>query len=946
MKRLIIFSLLLLPIISFAQRWNFSETLLPQNIASSDMFGNKGQSFGEYYVVSAQNERLDVNEQNAISQSGKVYVYKYSAATKKYALIKQLVAPDRQLEGTYLNFGNAVAINNNYIMVGAIGSDYDGNGQNYLRNSGAVYVFGKNVGGADNWGFVKKLIDPINRQQNNSGSFGYQIALTDSLMAVADPYDPEVIGNSSNGGVHVFKINKGGVNNWGYENSTFRESPASGGGWLYGYQIKITNTHLIISAPNYKVYYNGNGGRIYIYKMSYNSRGALVLNNRTLLEATRDFDINYFGESIEISNSLLVAGARNDDLDQNGGNRLVNSGAAYVYELSALNTWTLKAKIVPPIRQSNQFFGESVEIVNDTIIISAYEQDTFGVDSNRYDAGAVFTFIKGANATVWNYKGHLYQPNYFYKIRKFGGNLEYDGTRLFVTSGYLWSAPTANRVYIYSAGNSGQVQVDTTIWNGLSWDNGTPTNNMVAIIEDDITISSTTVCKTLVFNNTPSITINAGQELEVRGDLVGAASFSGSGKLLIANTFSTVTTNAALTVNNLEINNTYNLELGGNITVNGALTLTNGHIVLGAYNMIVPNNTTFSGGSSDSYIRISGTGKLQVTHTRGDARFFPIGYNPYLPIEIEIPAAGNFDNRTYEIGLTDGLYENPETQSTLQNANAVNKTWFVNPTAVASNVSVTVYWPVATEMVGFNRALSSLSYWFQGFGSWVNQSFAPANGTDPYNKTVTGVYFSPYADLWFGVGSAGSALPVEMTFFDVSKNTQKEAVLNWQTAMEENNSHFEIQRSFDATNWEQIGQVAGQGSTFSTSDYQFIDADLESKVQNLRSGKHATEKTSDIKFETIYYRLKQVDHNGNFEYSDVRSLNFDVEALNTFKIWPNPVNGASFLNTSILGDYKIYSSSGVLLIEYFQTNKIDVSILENGSYIIKNETEYQIFNKQ
>ncbi len=370
--------------------------------------------------------------------------------------------------------------------------------------------------------------------------------------------------------------------------------------------------------------------------------------------------------------------------------------------------------------------------------------------------------------------------------------------------------------------------------------------------------------------------------------------------------------------------------MGASVTINGNLALTDGYLELGNHNLIVAHTATFSGGSSASYIKINGNGVVQATQTRGTSRLYPLGYNPYLPIEIDIPAAGNFDNRTYELALFDGVYENPQTNTNLQNNNVVGKTWFVNPTAVASNVSVTVYWPQSEEIGTFDRSLSSLSYWSSNLGSWTNQNFAAANGNDPYNKTVTGVYFSPFADLWFGVGSSGSALPVEFTSFDVEyQSFTNSAILDWQTAMEENNSHFIIERSFDAANWESIGRVEGQGTTFDISDYQFVDEGLVSKVQGLKS----SNLTLDFRPETVYYRLKQIDYNGQFDYSEIRTLNFKLETRNSFELWPNPTNGAA-VYLSKFDDFKVFDLQGVLVLQIPNSNRIETSALKKGTYMV------------
>ncbi|MGB0432289.1 MAG: T9SS type A sorting domain-containing protein, partial [Bacteroidia bacterium] len=347
------------------------------------------------------------------------------------------------------------------------------------------------------------------------------------------------------------------------------------------------------------------------------------------------------------------------------------------------------------------------------------------------------------------------------------------------------------------------------------------------------------------------------------------------------------------------------------------------------------------------YLKINGSGVLHVVQLRGTTRNLPIGYNPYLPIEITIPSAGNYDNREYEVGLINGAYSNPETQTGLHIANAVNKTWHVNPINLASSVTVKVQWPLSEELDNFDRTNSSLSVWYQGFGEWFNQTFAAANGNDPYTKTISNMYFSPYYDLYFGVGSAGSALPVEFTSFEVEYNSfNNSAILNWQTALEENNSYFEIQRSMSgvAGSWEQIGRVEGQGTTLDITDYQFIDSDLESNDLSLKSSRFWT---SELGPKTIYYRLKQVDYNGAFDYSEIRTLNFEPSTLNSspdqfgaFELWPNPCNLNSILKTNQFDNYKIYNAKGAFIKYVENNNIIDISNLQKGVYYIINSEGY------
>lgn len=112
-------------------------------------------------------------------------------------------------------------------------------------------------------------------------------------------------------------------------------------------------------------------------------------------------------------------------------------------------------------------------------------------------------------------------------------------------------------------------------------------------------------------------------------------------------------------------------------------------------------------------------------------------------------------------------------------------------------------------------------------------------------------------------------LPIQLVSFDATKKGQV-AVLDWITAAEENNSGFDIERSVDGINWNKIGFTVTQaenGNSSATLNYQFLD-------EQPMSGAN-------------FYRLKQVDFDGSFEYSIVRQLVFD-RSKNAVIVYPNP----------------------------------------------------------
>ncbi|AIZ62597.1 hypothetical protein PK28_00890 [Hymenobacter sp. DG25B] len=111
-------------------------------------------------------------------------------------------------------------------------------------------------------------------------------------------------------------------------------------------------------------------------------------------------------------------------------------------------------------------------------------------------------------------------------------------------------------------------------------------------------------------------------------------------------------------------------------------------------------------------------------------------------------------------------------------------------------------------------------------------------------------------------------LPVELTTFDV-KAVRTNAQLTWHTAIEKNNDHYEVERSFDGLTFLQIGQVRGNGSSSTGHDYAFTDVNV-----GQRTG-------------TVYYRLRQVDTDGKLHVTPVRTVTFAASAI-SISVYPNP----------------------------------------------------------
>ncbi|MCH7965694.1 MAG: T9SS type A sorting domain-containing protein [Bacteroidetes bacterium] len=172
-----------------------------------------------------------------------------------------------------------------------------------------------------------------------------------------------------------------------------------------------------------------------------------------------------------------------------------------------------------------------------------------------------------------------------------------------------------------------------------------------------------------------------------------------------------------------------------------------------------------------------------------------------------------------------------------------------------------------------------------------------------------------------------NTIPVELTSFTAQANDGA-VYLNWTTATEQNNQGFEVQRSTN-NQFTTIGFVSGSGTTTEIHNYSFTDTDVQTG--------------------TYYYRLKQVDYNGVYDYSDViqvevAPVNFALE-----QNYPNPFNPSTKITFSLAVDskvsLKVFDVLGQEVTKLITTNMtagvheviFDASSLNSGVYFYQLE---------
>jgi len=184
----------------------------------------------------------------------------------------------------------------------------------------------------------------------------------------------------------------------------------------------------------------------------------------------------------------------------------------------------------------------------------------------------------------------------------------------------------------------------------------------------------------------------------------------------------------------------------------------------------------------------------------------------------------------------------------------------------------------------------------------------------PFTNRAITLQTSSFSD--WTISDGNNTLPVTLTNF-TGKRTENANQLSWTTASEINNNGFELQRSTNGETFETIAFVKGNGTTNEKQQYSFTD----------------------LYNSNAYYRLKQVDFDGKFEYSKSIYLAVDGSELK-LALFPNPVqnevNIEGLVNATTGTIYNMHGAV-VKTISLEPNTSVDVSDLKQGLYTIQIE---------
>ena len=422
------------------------------------------------------------------------------------------------------------------------------------------------------------------------------------------------------------------------------------------------------------------------------------------------------------------------------------------------------------------------------------------------------------------------------------------------------------------------------------------------------------------FTMSPASTFSSASATGLDGNITvsGTKSFGTTGNFIF-NGSAAQSTGALIpaAINSLTINNSSNVSLGGNTALAGPLTFTAGKLKLGVNNI---STNSIVGSTSSNYVVTDGDGSLKINNIATGTTTFPVGpgtgnYNP-----VTLSNTGTPDNFSVKVKNT---FDNPLPDP----SKAVNDQWTITEeTPGGTNATVGLSWIIADQASNFNPAASNVIR-FNG-SAWVaTPATVTGAGTvaSPYTATASGfTAFSP-----FGVSNAG-ALPLTLISFNASFDGGK-VKASWTSSNEINIKKFYIQRSSDANNFTDAGNVDPKKNGIQ-NDYLFTDVN---PLQGIS-----------------YYRLKIEDRDGSVKYSNVVTINNTKAGQLT--IFPNPVKDnlivthAKALPGAMI---EMYAADGKLVNKQtvtkdaIQTN-LNASSLTTGSYhlVFINGTDVQHIN--
>jgi len=371
----------------------------------------------------------------------------------------------------------------------------------------------------------------------------------------------------------------------------------------------------------------------------------------------------------------------------------------------------------------------------------------------------------------------------------------------------------------------------------------------------------------------------------------------------------------------LEINKTRGfLILEAPITISNNVNFVVGNILSSSAHILLINNAATATGTS-RFSFVSGP----VRKTGNQAFTFPVGMNAvYAPIAISAPTV-NTHQFTAQYFHTD---PNPSYDVTSKDASLVYVSrceyWILDRTIGTSNVTVRLSWDTLSCGI---MDLPDLRVAQWDGSQWKDHGNGGTTGTMTTGTIVSSSVVSTFSP--FTLASISRPLPVELIDFN-GECQGMNAVISWITASEANNDYFMVERSTDAINWKNIGTVDGAGNSAGKLNYVYTDTQPNNEI--------------------FYYRLKQTDLDGKFEYSKYVVVADCINEISELVIYPNPAQEIIYFlfngEKEHVRSIDIYNILGERISTFMKYQpSIDLSANKSGIYTVRINLGSKIITK-
>ena len=301
------------------------------------------------------------------------------------------------------------------------------------------------------------------------------------------------------------------------------------------------------------------------------------------------------------------------------------------------------------------------------------------------------------------------------------------------------------------------------------------------------------------------------------------------------------------------------------ITIGGRLNLRNG-VVTNKGGLTLQSNAEVRGGNNNSFV----DGSLKI---KGEGeKYFPVGDGGHFaPVRLNLNAYWGFWQNPYATVSYQKQSYQPQKIKANSPLEAVSHQEHWRLTVNDSRADVSLFWKDAGFSSIQNTRFLRMARW--NGSQW--QSAGRDTLTTQGNQGMIRVNnLQNFGRFTFASTNAQKApLPVELMYFKAQATSEQKVALRWETASETNNSHFLVQRRTADHNWQQIDSVPGHGTSVIPHRYTSTDAHPKDGYN--------------------YYRLKQVDRDGSYEYHGVKAVRLESKASKglTARVLGNPVKG-------------------------------------------------------